>query len=702
MNAQSVIEVEGPDMLTAALAYAARGWKVFPCKPEAKTPLTQQGFKDATTDPDQIRAWWSGAPDANIGLNLEGSGLTAIDADTYKPECEWETVRAAQQVPATLTQRSARGGTHFIFKTEPGARYVGTAGEGVDVKHKGYILLHPSRFGGGTYQWQNDAPIAPAPVWLKRPERTLAETLGNSAGISGRTMGEVEEALTWISPDRPYDPWNNILMAIHDEFDMDGVPLADEWSARAPHRYRAGEVEAKFASFTRGGGITISTVFDLARKAGADLGQLRAKHNDPTSMFKPVIPSTSVQAPENREGTPETGGKRRGLPLMSFAEAAASALQAGADPLIDGLLDAGAASVVFGPSNVGKTFVVLDMAHAVATGRPWAGRATTQSGVLYLALEGGGGIRKRFAALQKDHAGAVPTNLILSCATIDLCGSQESAQDIVDAARSLSDGCGLIVVDTMARAMNGGDENSAVDVGKFVANIDAIRRATGAHVLVVHHSGKDTAKGARGHSSLRAAVDTEIEIATGTIRNPKQRDHDLAEDMAFALEGVALGEDAKGRVVKSAVVRIRAPRAQDAPAQTPTAAEARILEAVRALAAGSAAAAPDASADDVAAYLKGQGEDIEKGTARKHLDKLCEKHWLCKPKKGPGRGRYSLAPVAQFQPPAVQDGANSAEVVCHIPSSTSSSTLVRGTVISLPLRKAMGRSGTESGMDIFG
>lgn len=276
------------ELLNAALAYAARGWHVFPCAPDGKRPITERGYKDATTDPDRIKAWWSETPDANIGLNLERTGFVALDADTYKDGCAWSSFAANHNVPPTLTQRSARGGTHFIFQAEPDARYRTDIGEAVDTKHKGYVLLHPSRFDGGVYSWVNDAPIAPAPEWLKRPERTLAETVGNPTGNSGCTLAMAEEALRWINPDMHHDQWVSVLMALHDEFGDEGLTLAEEWSARAPHRYQEGVVEAKFASFSPGGGVSIGTVFDLARKAGANLGEIRSKHANTEQWFDPV------------------------------------------------------------------------------------------------------------------------------------------------------------------------------------------------------------------------------------------------------------------------------------------------------------------------------------------------------------------------------------------------------------------------------
>jgi len=106
----------------------------------------------------------------------------------------------------------------------------------------------------------------------------------------------------------------------------------------------------------------------------------------------------------------------------------------------------------------------------------------------------------------------------------------------------------------------GGDENSGQDMGMLVYHADKIRAVTGAHVCFVHHSGKDEAKGARGHSSLRAAVDTEIEVSRAdgeefsTVKIVKQRDMEMGEDLYFGLKGVNLGQNQYGEDVFSCVV----------------------------------------------------------------------------------------------------------------------------------------------------
>ena len=153
----------------AALIYASKGWKVFPVTPNQKRPLTAlapQGYKNATSDPAIIEQWWTEYPTANIGLNLAASGLVCVDVDSYKEDCAFGSLKETHELPETLSQRSARGGTHYLFKSPTDAEYPGILGAGIDVKYKGYILLTPSTFDEGVYSWINDFTLADAPDWL--------------------------------------------------------------------------------------------------------------------------------------------------------------------------------------------------------------------------------------------------------------------------------------------------------------------------------------------------------------------------------------------------------------------------------------------------------------------------------------------------------------------------------------------------------
>ena len=124
--------------------------------------------------------------------------------------------------------------------------------------------------------------------------------------------------------------------------------------------------------------------------------------------------------------------------------------------------------------------------------------------------------------------------------------------------RARTSGCsdpgGVVVVDTLNRAVPGGNENAVEDMGAFIALCDAIARELQCFVLIVHHSGKDTTKGSRGHSSLLGAIDTEICVADGVMTVTKQRDGEGGLHFAVGLEVVELGTTPTGKAVTSRVV----------------------------------------------------------------------------------------------------------------------------------------------------
>lgn len=276
----------------AAVAYAQRGWHVFPVKAGTKgrdankksTHHLTNGHNGASDDPDQVARWWTQWPDANIGLHLAASGLVALDPDTYKDDCEWHEFVKGRDLPDTLVQRSARGGKHYLFTAPSEEKFPGHLCPGVEIKHKGYIMLEPSTFEGGQYEFETDDDPAPVPEWVPRVKPKLSQRAAPAAGFNIDTgghhppaMAEVADALSYISADLPYDEWCSVLMALHDEFGADGLSLADDWSATGS-TYEPGEVEKKFRSFNPGGGITIRYVFKLAKDNGCDMGELSRKH----------------------------------------------------------------------------------------------------------------------------------------------------------------------------------------------------------------------------------------------------------------------------------------------------------------------------------------------------------------------------------------------------------------------------------------
>lgn len=232
---------------------------------------------------------------------------------------------------------------------------------------------------------------------------------------------------------------------------------------------------------------------------------------------------------------------------------------------VEDLLTSGGASVVYGPSNTGKSFFMLDLAASVATGQHFRDQLETEQGaVVYVALEGETGMHNRIEAMHRVDLLPREAPLFLIFDPVNLLTEGHAArlaESVATAASQSETPCKLVVLDTMSRAMAGADENKPADMTAAVAAIDAVRAATGAHVAVVHHSGKDEARGSRGHSSLRAAVDTEIEIirpegqAVSTARVTKQRDLPFGPPMPYTLRVVELGTNRRGKPITSCVVK---------------------------------------------------------------------------------------------------------------------------------------------------
>ncbi len=233
------------------------------------------------------------------------------------------------------------------------------------------------------------------------------------------------------------------------------------------------------------------------------------------------------------------------------------------DELIEGVLTVGAGSVIYGDSNSGKTFLVIDMACAIARGVDWMGRRVEQGLVVYVAAESPASVKGRLQAYQIHHGVRVP-NFAIVTAPVNLHSNEIDTEALILAVKQVERLAGqpakLVVGDTLARLSAGANENSGEDMGLVVQRFDRIRAETGAHFLLIHHSGKDAAKGARGHSSLRAAVDTEIEVqetpAGRCAEVMKQRDLGTkGERIGFHLEPVHVGVTKWGKPASTCVVK---------------------------------------------------------------------------------------------------------------------------------------------------
>ncbi len=294
----------------------------------------------------------------------------------------------------------------------------------------------------------------------------------------------------------------------------------------------------------------------------------KAKQRQPLQMAETAI--TAPLTTPTGEYDPETGEVLEATvmaKILPFKWAGDVQPQIDANDFVEGMLGTGQFSVVYGESNCGKTFFMTDLAFHVAMGRKWRDRRVDKGGVVYVALEGSFGLSNRIAAFRQENEESANMPFAVVTTQINFLDNNPDGNlalfiETVKHVAQKVGGVKLVVVDTLARAISGGDENSGQDMGLLVAHADLIRQATGAHVCFVHHSGKDRAKGARGHSSLRAAVDTEIEVSRqeddnfSTVKVVKQRDMEMAEDMFFGLKSVCIGVNRHNEEVKSCVVNV--------------------------------------------------------------------------------------------------------------------------------------------------
>ena len=219
------------------------------------------------------------------------------------------------------------------------------------------------------------------------------------------------------------------------------------------------------------------------------------------------------------------------------------------DELVEGLMTIGSSIVVYGDSNSGKTFWALSVATAIATGTDCYGKKTDSGLVIYLASESPSSIRSRMQAIKKFY-GCNLENLAMIPVPMNFYNGDQDAHDVIELVRAIEQIKGkpvrLIIGDTLARMSAGANENSGEDMGPVMARFDQVATATGAALMIIHHNGKDTAKGARGWSGIRAHIDTEIEVTEKdgirSVTVTKQRELPSKGDtIYFKLEVIEMG-----------------------------------------------------------------------------------------------------------------------------------------------------------------
>lgn len=385
----------------------------------------------------------------------------------------------------------------------------------------------------------------PVPV-LERPVRDL------TVATPTVELEELRRALMAIPQDTApldYDEWRNVMFAIHHATGGDGIALAHEFSSRST-KYDPDFLDTRVWPYIRDdreGGITDGYILGLAAQHGFnpttadDFDDLGDPEDEYATAGNPVIePNQRLRFPC--------------IPAHEFASHIVAAHW-----LIKNTLPREGLAVVYGASGSGKTFMVLDMAMAVARGVEWRNLRTHKGRVVYVAAEGQTGFRKRLRAYAQQTGSKMQDVHLHIIAGAPSLLARVDVADTVASIRAAG-GADLIILDTLAQVTAGANENSGEDMGRALKAAQALSRVFGCLVLLVHHSGKDETKGARGWSGIKGALDTELEVTRAeddrVLSVTKQKDGEEGQEYGFRLLEVPLWgeEDEDGDPITSCVV----------------------------------------------------------------------------------------------------------------------------------------------------
>lgn len=216
--------------------------------------------------------------------------------------------------------------------------------------------------------------------------------------------------------------------------------------------------------------------------------------------------------------------------------------------LVDKMLGVGEMSAIYGPPGCGKGVIVEDLALHITAGIEWHGRPVTRGAVVYVALERRQLVVRRAIGWRIKHdLRSLPFAIVGGVYDFR---SPAVPQQIADICRQVEEATGeqvvLVIVDTVSRALAGGDENSPKDMGALVTSIAQLQERTKAHVLLVHHIPHDSER-LRGHGALLGAVDTTISVTnSGGVRAAKvvkANDSEEGEGITFTIESIEIGAD---------------------------------------------------------------------------------------------------------------------------------------------------------------
>lgn len=481
------------DLRDAALRYAELGYRVFPCAPGDSRPLTDHGFLDATTEVEQIERWWEQHPTANVAI--AAAGLLVVDLDPVEGNAanSWLKDDPDKQLDlaAAPTALTPRGGRHHVFRKPAGKGWRCTASRlapKVDTRTDGgYIVVPPSRRPDGAYSWvpglELDGPpdrLPEPPAWLValldalvQETPTLAHVAAGGAeankildGQRNATLARLAGAMRRVGMTRL-----EILAALRQVNDDRCLPPLG-----------MAEVEQIASSIARYEPDQIATA--MAEGHWDQLMQAQAPPLVPVSLA-----DLMTCYPDLRR------------------------------PVIHGLLRRGETMNVISAPKIGKSWLVTDLALAVATGRPWLDTFTTEPGDVLIIdneLHGETSANRipKVAAARQIDLGDVGGRVFVQ----NLRGHWQDIFSLGPYFRALEPGrFRVIVLDAMYRFMpKEMDENDNGTMANVYNAIDRYADLLGCCFVLIHHTSKGNQSGkaitdvGAGAGSQSRATDTHL------------------------------------------------------------------------------------------------------------------------------------------------------------------------------------------------
>lgn len=475
------------DLHRAAREYAAKGWPVFPIHPGTKVPATEHGFHDATTDPGQIDFWWREDPQRNIAFSPHTVGLSVVDLDGPEAETNWAGLQLVNGEVETYEVQTPRG-RHLYFAGELPPTQSKLAAH-VDTRGRGsYALLPPSRTEHGGYRVSNPRAAAPVPSWvveLASHKREKAKAVVRDLDLPQnvdraraylRTCppaieGQMGDKQTFVTACDVL----NLGVSETKAFEL----MLDIYNPRCVPEWDPEELEIKIAN--------------AAAYAQNEAGAWAT--GSPQDLFGDVL--GRMIASGEIAATPEpspAGGRFKPVRPEDIAA------RPKPDWLIPEMIPGRRLVMLYAPPDSFKSVVVANLALTVAQAVD----------VIVVAGEDAEGFAEFVQAGRSIRGTDDHLWLIEEAPFAD---DDDALGEFARAVGESGVRPKLIVVDTASKMFGDLDENSARDMNKFVRRLSEMAKAMDTTVLVVHHTGKDASRGARGSNALLGGFDVMLEVS---------------------------------------------------------------------------------------------------------------------------------------------------------------------------------------------